>query len=636
MIDVLEEEPDHACGGTLRVRTPSSIIFISAADLYRLRGYMSRRPSRLGCRRPSDQECQMAFLNWVAYDTRKEHLKCPMYNCRQGGFDDTKTFLNHVSACSWLPEADYWCPDCCQQEHFGVSGLQGRTFTIRQSSKESKLRKACHFFKRFGRLGCHNSETSSPSCDSYGELEGSPGCSTKRLSHTFGEKPEMEATTLHSQVKELDDTSRGTVEQYCNGLTPSNGIRKSNPRNSIRGLRISTQAIGPSEVGTQDWKYSFAELTGSPGHFEQHASGLGSSILDRDIPQIDRMISPMSLRSAQSEDQCSPTSVSPMESPIHRVGQHGLLDQDQRWSPSTQNTINDIDERTTGQVDEGLHGTTINEPTPKVTFWRNNDLTTSQHEAFAGYRPAFGSTQAQVEMLHQLVYMLMDRWQGYSNDWPDLHVLSNGLNMSCPLIDGLRGLKGCLSGNFPTTLRDMISFVHLAYACAYFNHGEDTSFDWDAFYQDTLRWGESISDKQDRYRFSKIVEVLYTTPQNLSDLMVTLLPAEPHSGQGSTGYKSTVNSSPELHLRDSHRSRMDPTGFPVPASDLELPHGSGVVVECCTRFLDREPILSSAQPCTDADLHMQTLPTQTFLKGSMVIPPTDLLLAWPQIDPTSC
>lgn len=597
---------------------------------------MSRRPSRIGCRRPSDQECQMAFLNWVAYDTRKEHLVCPMYNCRQGGFDDTKTFLNHVSACSWLPTADYWCTDCCQQEHFGVSGFQGRTLTIQQSSKESRLRKACHFFKRFGRLGCHNSESSSPSCDSCGELEGSPGRSTKCLSHTFDDKPEMEGSILHPQVKELDDTSRGTVEQYWTGLMPSSGIRKNNPRNSVGGLRVSTQAIAPFEVGTQDWKYSFAELAGSPRHFEPHVSGLGSSIVDRDVPQIDRMISPISLRSAQSEDQCSSTSVSPMTSPIYRFGLHVMFDQDQSWSTGTQNTINDTAERTTGQVDEGLYNTTINEPTPKATYWGNDDHTTSPHEAFAGYRPAFGSTQAHVERLHQLVCMLVDRCRGYLNNWPDLYTLSHGLNISCPLIEGLRGLKGCLRGNLPATLRDMVSFVHLAYACAYFNHSEDTSFDWDVFYQDILRWGESISDKQDRYRFSEIVKVLYTTPQNLSNLMATLLPAKPHSVQGSTGYISNVNSSPELHLRDAHRSRMDPSAFPVPASDLEFPHGSGVVVECCTRFLDREPILSSAPPCADADLPMQNLPTRTCLKDSIVIPPTDLLSAWPQIHPVSC
>jgi len=544
----------------------------------------------------------MAFLNWVAYDTRKEQLKCPMYNCRQGGFKDTETFLNHVSACSWLPEAHYWCPDCCQQEHFGVSGLQGRTFTIRQSSKESKLRKACHFFKRFGRLGCHNSESSSPSCGSCGELEGTPGYSTDRLSHTFNEKPEMEATILHPQVKELDDTSRGTVKQYFQGLMPSSGDRKSISRNSIQGLRVSTQAVGPFEVETQDWKYSFAELAGLPQHVEQHSPGLGSSILDRDVPQSDGMISPISPRSALSEGQYSPTSVSPMTSPVHRVSQDRLSDQDQCWSTSAQHTIDHISERTTGQDDEGSLRTTINEPAPKAIALRTDDHTTSQHEAFAGYEPGFGSIQTHVERLHQLVCMLNDRWQGYLNDWPELYVLSARLKMSCPFIDGLRGLKGCLSGSLPTTLRDIVSFVHLAYACAYFCHGEDTSFDWDAFYQDTLRWGESISDLQDRYRFRKIVEVLYSTPQILSNLMANLLPAEPHSGQGSTRYKSTVTSSPALHLRDTHTSYMNPSEFPVPASDLESSLVSGVVFECCTRFLDREPILSSARPYADTDL----------------------------------
>lgn len=124
----------------------------------RLRGYLEKRVLAVGSCKVSDQDCRMAFLNWVAYvkelspDVRQDHLTCPMVDCQQDGFQNMKAFLGHVSTCDLLPAAHYWCPFCCRGEHFGASDLPADFFILRQRAKDCLLKRAYDFFKRFGRI----------------------------------------------------------------------------------------------------------------------------------------------------------------------------------------------------------------------------------------------------------------------------------------------------------------------------------------------------------------------------------------------------------------------------------------------------------------------------------------------------
>ena len=119
-------------------------------NLSRLRGYLTRGAASTVNRRPSDEDCYFAFLDWVS------RLKCPNYNCRQEGFKSLESFSDHVSDCTYLLETDYWCSFCCQVEHLGVEECRGGSFVVKNSNRDSRLRRAGHFLKRISCVHCRN------------------------------------------------------------------------------------------------------------------------------------------------------------------------------------------------------------------------------------------------------------------------------------------------------------------------------------------------------------------------------------------------------------------------------------------------------------------------------------------------
>lgn len=108
-----------------------------------LRNYLRKRGAKFCGHRMSEQDCELAFLNWVAYEmdlpsnVQDGSFDCPMSSCNERGFKDMKSFLDHVRNCEWLSEANYQCPQH-GQEHFGLY------------EKDPKLRKAFDFSKVLG------------------------------------------------------------------------------------------------------------------------------------------------------------------------------------------------------------------------------------------------------------------------------------------------------------------------------------------------------------------------------------------------------------------------------------------------------------------------------------------------------
>ena len=148
------------------------------------------------------------------------------------------------------------------------------------------------------------------------------------------------------------------------------------------------------------------------------------------------------------------------------------------------------------------------------------------------------STRAQVKHLHQLLHESKDQWEGYSNNLA-------GLNTSSLLNDGLEALAQYFSGNWPTTFKGVFALVQFADACARTYHHPKTLLTRSSFHQNALRWGEKISDWQDRCRFSEITNILWR-------------PLRPTN---------------ESHYAD-HKS------------DLRSALRSGAVINSCTCFLD--------------------------------------------------
>lgn len=536
------------------------------------------------------------------------------------------SFLSHVSTCDWLSEADYWCPYCCRQEHFGISELEFRSFITGQPSKESKMKKACDFFKRFGRIGRrspHFEDASYPSDGTRRELEGTASYPIKPILYTIDEKPEMEANIILSRQMELDGTSLGTMDKRMHSLTSPSRSRKSSLHTFAHELRVSTQTLRPIEMSSSDPDYNTVELP-SPDRYRlttdcSQLNGLIVAHAAAPIPagsilQDANLISPMSPSFTQSAGQNSATSVSPITSPVYKVNSPSYACQAGICA-----AIHELDAVHTGRTD-ALNGGT------RAICWRGfsslrveNSNKTAAQARVNMYEQGADSTLAYVEALRQLLYVLKDLWQGYLKDWPDLCCRPAALEVGSSLDDGLRGLKECLSGRLPTTLRDVLSLVYLGYACAYMCHSDDSSYAWDVFYQDVLLWGDAIADRQDRYRFLQIAELLWSIPQASRQSRAIMLLAEPLWEEGTKRPRSSITSLLEMYHHNALVPRQhyaEPMGCPRPAPKLHALLVGGPVIECCGSVLDGKPSIPFSDlvvPCagrvrfSDSDLSGATI-----------------------------
>ena len=137
-----------------------------------------------------------------------------------------------------------------------------------------------------------------------------------------------------------------------------------------------------------------------------------------------------------------------------------------------------------------------------------------------------------------------DQWKGYSENYSEVSGLLAGRDTSSVLNDGLEALAQYFSGNPPTTFGGVFALVIFADACARTCHHQQPSLARSPFYQNALRWGEKITDRQDYLRFIKLAHLLWQDP--------------PHNRSVDLNHKSDLQNSLE----------------------------SGAVVDSCVRFLE--------------------------------------------------
>ena len=132
-------------------------MYQQADKMCRLSDYLRHRPRQQA--KVMDHECQLAFLNWVAYPPTSNngrpygHLSCPLTGCEKNDLGDFISYLQHVAECPFLPGATYRCPYCNRDECFAVRALRyDKTIKDHKYGKDSKVRDAVvSFFKHFGR-----------------------------------------------------------------------------------------------------------------------------------------------------------------------------------------------------------------------------------------------------------------------------------------------------------------------------------------------------------------------------------------------------------------------------------------------------------------------------------------------------
>ena len=402
--------------------------------------------------------------------------------------------------------------------------------------------------------------------------------SPETVAHRF---PGVEANVRASRTKDIDDAKK--PDNARSGAT-TGWPRNSYIRNTSYELRISTQTSGPTRC--------YNELSGSQSEAQP--------ILDRDFPQDYNLVSPLSPNSLQSARQYLPIPTSPTASPTPSATQAQPIDQDSQPTPSTQYSITTADKEKSGELRMtekqssekafvAISGKDVSQLDDGEIPQPSNLASPSNRDA--PYTMEVANPLAQVEGLDQLICVLNGLWQEYLNNRPTAHSLLNGLNLGSPFDEGLSGFKSCLGGKPPTTLRSVFSFVHLAYACAYICHGNDASFSWVAFYENVLHWGQAISHQQERNRFLMIADLLWSPPQTPFNITATMLPAYTYPTQEPFQHESAARSMSNMHSHHAYASSQEigvsmTAASPILTPDLQSALETGVVVECCTRFLD--------------------------------------------------
>lgn len=154
-----------------------------------------------------------------------------MVDCRREGFQDMKSFLDHVYSCDYLSGAHYWCPYCCRGEHYDLGHLPGDSFTIQSASKDCLLKKARGFFECFNPFRFRRRRDRHEWVDSREELAAYPRWPIKRGIDTFEKLLELD----------VEGESAKLVKGPCVPFTgeESGHQRDSSLHKSCHELRVS-------------------------------------------------------------------------------------------------------------------------------------------------------------------------------------------------------------------------------------------------------------------------------------------------------------------------------------------------------------------------------------------------------------
>ena len=81
-----------------------------------------------------------------------------------------------------------------------------------------------------------------------------------------------------------------------------------------------------------------------------------------------------------------------------------------------------------------------------------------------------------------------------------------------PLESGIEAWQRCFRGSTPRNLTAVLSIVRISFAVASLLHHDDKSYSWALFYQDVLRWGDTIAVSWEKEVFREAADRLLSPP----------------------------------------------------------------------------------------------------------------------------
>jgi len=514
----------------------------------------------------------------------KEHLTCPLLWCRHR-FENLASCLQHVSVCPWLSNAYYWCPQCQRAERFTPDDLGHKLFpSTTLDKKNSRLKRAVTFFKRFGRK---------PS----GQGPIADHCESSKQGHGAFHK-----TTHHEPEPLLDpEPSDVIVEPHAAvniggfefGFEPEERPytlydMEGNALSPLVGPDAGIDSRDPSELETGDPLFSSTQLGDTNVLPRYYENGLDER--DGASQRLPSHFGPFSLSMCvvEQQHQNNPTS-STREQPC--LGELQIWER-ASWASSSESYTNDPS--TASDLSMMHHnGPTDNEEVAngRATAFElsNSEVATAAEQRLTQPHPIMQSGQNRrkadrIRDLHDLVGGLHGHWLQEVRSTPGFPVVKSTICGLTPFEAGIRSLQQCFQGLPPSTFGGVLSLTHFAFSCAYAAQHDLNSPIWQDLFYDALEWSNNILVREDRALYVRIVCLLWAPQDALHriDQCATSEHTEDSSLQANH-CQSLLEAEMEEVMADEGSQDAIPE---VPSSTGVYSLTSGAVIRSCSRYLD--------------------------------------------------
>ena len=520
-----------------------------------------------------EPECQLAFLNWVAYHpTSNKDLSCPLTGCSWNDFQDFESKLRHVAKCTFLPPAKYWCASCNREESFAAGALRSQRINKdHKHGKDSNVRDVVvSFFKPFGRKKdlSHNHEVQADALlprDSYLDnklaIDWPYYPQGGYLSSTFETDPtpaeictmndrgsyvpisgELPTAYLGSEllgaVSELPTAYLGfellgavgelpTPHQGSESLPSMNfasRIEMSGTRSYINrshgtdsdNHNTPTEYASASSQLSEQWSEKAPE---SP-----HSALVSPEPLRYHCPKSHSYHHPSTFNDSITDmDYCeteqrwgkvSGTShvLSPKDTSLPSDSESDMPREQSNYDGMRPRSRPDLrlDTRMVPGMTEVLPLNAEAIPNPSAVVLSRQEVCHSL--------PQDDDKQNSVEELFQIVAGLEDLWAQKLKAAPELASITSHLHSASALQGGLEVLRKLFESNInmPRTMEHLFQFMHIAFACAYKSWFVDRWYPWEALYEDVLRWSQIIAEPEDRDLYLQVADLLWSAPERMT------------------------------------------------------------------------------------------------------------------------
>lgn len=516
---------------------------------------------------------------------------CPLLWCRDD-FDDLQSCQHHLLTCPWLTDSWYWCPFCHRPERFRASeAMHIDCVTSLAIGKASRLKRAVSFFKHFGRKSTTRAKRS---VSSY-ELGDHSHCCLSELQGTGSTPMSRNLQDLNAQKWRHD--SQWTSQEPC-----EKGI---DPDDCYDELKIRSYSGQHTKVNNAKPTHDPVQICGTPvAELPAYRQSRGTDSLSISASNI----ACLEFKNVDYDNKYNKFAVSPLAQPSSPDNESTIRSESASLMPIMSNIF-----PTPNPTSSILAPAIAIDQDPRSPVDLQGPVCSPQgldhHRNFFSSRGdicyplvpfscfgkstndrSFTTTETLVEDLSDLVCVLHVAWMQRLTTNIGEPMMKAKISQRSPFETGIRVLRQYWNGReLPKVFEDAFALMHIAFACAWIYHRDDTPEFWNTFFQDVLKWHHVLLTHEDRILFLKVADLIWSPPGSLSveDMFHSGSLSLPHGSHLSTLFELEGNAP----IQASYAQELVPHGLYSQSSQslvglTNMDFRAGEVIRICAHYLD--------------------------------------------------